>query len=327
MRPALAAVADRQGGPFTRRDAVAAGYSDREIKTLTGRRGGWATLRRGVYVDRAGVALEDPGVRYEMAIRAVGLVSLPGGVFSHGSAAELSGLAMRPRWRDWVDLTRPDVHGGRSESGTRHHRAFLLPEDILEQPAQPQPLRWTGPARTAVDIARCSGFEDGVVAADSALRSGCGRSALEAVVARMRCWPGIAAARAAVDFADGGAQNPAESLLRILVGELGIGPIQTQYLVSEGGRDAWVDVRVRRHLFEFDGRVKYRLRGEGGVADRPLDEVVWEEKIREDFLRRAHGGYGLSRVVWEDLLGERRRRTKLRLRREYEQTCRRFGTE
>ena len=40
-------------------------------------------------------------------------------------------------------------------------------------------------------------------------------------------------------------------------------------------------MRIGCHVFEFDGRVKYRRTEDGGVADRPPDEVVWEEKKRE----------------------------------------------
>lgn len=87
-----------------------------------------------------------------------------------------------------------------------------------------------------------------------------------------------------------------------MVIELDVGVPETQYVVREGSRWAAADVRVGRHLFEFDGRVKYLGRDRGGVADRPVEDVLWDEKLREDWLRRADGGYDVSRVVWSDLL-------------------------
>ncbi|CAN5424277.1 hypothetical protein BH10ACT10_BH10ACT10_10240 [soil metagenome] len=134
-------------------------------------------------------------------------------------------------------------------------------------------------------------------------------------------------ARAALRVADGGAQNVGESLLRLMVLELDVGVPETQYVVREGSRWAAVDVRVGRHLFEFDGRVKYLDREQGGVADRPVTQVLWEEKQREDWLRRAQGGHGMSRVVWSEMFGTERGRTVRRLAREYAQTRSRFGRE
>ena len=43
--------------------------------------------------------------------------------------------------------------------------------------------------------------------------------------------------------------------MRVMLGELGLGKIETQYLVTDGYRTAYADARIGRHLFEFDGRV------------------------------------------------------------------------
>jgi hypothetical protein len=70
------------------------------------------------------------------------------------------------------------------------------------------------------------------------------------------------------------------------------------------------DFAWRRHrlLGEFDGRVKYgRLLRPGQTPG----EVVWEEKLREDALRRTTG-FGMERLVWADL--DRPRSTADRLR-------------
>ena len=77
--------------------------------------------------------------------------------------------------------------------------------------------------------------------------------------------------------------------------------------------------------FEFDGAKKYLRQERGGLAVVDPDQVVWQEKQREDWLR----GYrlGMSRLVWADYWGARRELAKERLRREYEATCAAYGTD
>jgi hypothetical protein len=323
VRPELRARASANGGVFTRRDAVACGYTERELKTLTGHRGAWVVVRRGCYTERT--LWEDLNLdgRYLLGVRAASLMLRSGAVMSHCSAAAALGMPLRPRWRDLVHVTRPGVHGSRTENGVKHHLGLLGEDDLLVVDG----LHVTGPARAAVDIGREHGFEDGVVAADAALRLGAERGELEQALEVMRCWPRVTAARAAVEVADGGAQTIGESLLRLMVIELQIGAPETQFVIVEAGRRAEVDLRVGRHLFEFDGRVKYLGRERGGVADEPPEEVVWREKRREDWVRSAGGGYGMSRVVWQEMFGDQRRRTMRRLRAEFLETSRRFGDE
>lgn len=323
LRPALRAVADRNCGVFTRRDAVAAGYTERELKTLTGRTGQWVALRRGVYAERSLVESCGDDGRYLLEVRAAALsMGRERPVMSHASAAVVLEMPIRAYWRALTHTTRPDVRGGRTENGTKHHKGTLPDQDVHLRNG----LWITGLARTAVDIGREFGFEDGVIAGDAALRMGATRLDMERVLAEMTCWPGSVPARRAVEFADGGAETIGESLMRVMVAELDLPEeMETQYCVTEGSRVAYVDLRVGRHLFEFDGRIKYVEREMGGVADRLPSQVVWEEKQREDWLRRAGGGHGISRVVWNEMFGANRERTKRRLRQEYDQTVRRFG--
>ena len=325
MRPALQAVAARNAGPFTRQDALRCGYTERELKTLTGRSGrragDWVVLARGVYADRVLFESCDADGRYLLQVRARALTLRTSGVFSHASAAVLHTMPLRPRWQALVHVTRPDVHGGRSQGGVKHHRAMLGERSVIDRGG----LRFTDLARTGVDIAREHGFEDGVVALDAALRMGAGEVQLQESLEAMSSWAHVGDVRAAVEFADAGAHNPGESLMRVMLGELGLGKIETQYLVTDGYRTAYADARIGRHLFEFDGRVKYVERDLGGVAYRPPGEIVSEEKRREDWLRRTQGGHGVSRVIWSELFGAERRRTQRRIVQEVQETVRRFG--
>ena len=126
----------------------------------------------------------------------------------------------------------------------------------------------TGLARTAVDVAREYGLEDGVIACDQALARGVPRLALTTVLEQMRCWPHVTVARKAVELADPGAENLGESLARLLVVELGFGTPRTQVWVEEAGRRARLDMLLNGHAFEFDGRLKFIGRDRGGVCAR-----------------------------------------------------------
>ena len=168
--------------------------------------------------------------------------------------------------------------------------------------------------RTAVDIAREHGLEDGVVACDQVLRRGGSRVAMLGVLKQMWSWPYVTTARAAVALADPGAENMGESLARMLVIELGYGEPLTQVWIEDGGRRARVDLLLEGHVFEFDGRQKYLGVAHGGFTD-DVGDVVWQEKQREDWLRSL--GLGVSRIVWGDLFGTSRRAARQRLSREY----------
>lgn len=306
---------------ITRRDAAACGYTERELKTLTGHNGDWVVVRRGCYAERPLWDSLDEDGRYLLGVWAVHLTAARDPVVSHCSAAAALGMPLRPRWRALAHVTRPDVRGSRTENGVKHHLGSFLPDDLVDVSG----LRVTSLARTALDIAREHGFEDGVVAADAALRMGAAREELARGLELMTHWPGVTAARAAVQVADGGAENVAETLLRLMVIELGMGVPETQFEVVAEGRRARTDLRLGRHLFEFDGKVKYLGRESGGVADEPPEQVVWREKQREDWLRRVDGGYGVSRVTWRELFEPQRRATLRRLRSEVDDTVRRFG--
>ena len=122
----------------------------------------------------------------------------------------------------------------------------------------------------------------------------------------MTRWPYVRQARAALAFSDPRAESPGESLARILISELGIGEVDLQFPLPVAGRTAFADLRVGCHVFEFDGRQKYRTAEHGGLATRELEDVVWAEKLREIEIREL--GLGVSRIVWADLWGERRQR-------------------
>jgi hypothetical protein len=141
----------------------------------------------------------------------------------------------------------------------------------------------------------------------------------------MAFWPEVTVVRAAIQRSDPGAESVGETLGRLLLEEIGIGPVETQFELRDHSRWARCDMRVGRHLVEFDGKSKFQRRDRGGLAVIDPDEVVWREKQREDWLR----GYrlGMSRLVWADYWGRRRQVAKDRIAREYAATCAAYGTD
>ena len=290
--------------------ALEAGYTERQLKTALQPGGTWVVVRRGVYADRAQWdAADEPG-RHLLRVVAATLVMRGPHVLSHTSAAVVHGLDCRPFWRELVHVSHPGVLGGRTEGGVKHHPADVPEHQIVRVAG----LSVTSLERTAVDVAREHGLEDGVVACDQVLRRGGSRVAMLGVLRQMWSWPYVTTARAAVALADPGAENMGESLARMLVIEMGYGEPQTQVWIEDAGRRARVDMLLDGHVFEFDGRQKYLGVAHGGFTDA-VGDVVWQEKQREDWLRSR--GLGVSRIVWSDLFGTARRAALLRLSREY----------
>ncbi|GEP36670.1 hypothetical protein NPS01_03330 [Nocardioides psychrotolerans] len=218
-------------------------------------------------------------------------------------------------------VTRPGLVGSHVRHDVKHH---LAPYDASQLVVVHD--RWVlDAARTAADVAREHPLAHGVVAFDSALRLGVTRGALEAAVEpHMRCWPHVKRVRVALDLAAVGADNPGETLARLLVSELGFGRPEAQFGLTDGLRTVFCDLRIGRHVFEFDGRLKYHRVEDGGVALVSADDVVWREKQRQDFI--CGFKLGMSRIVWDDLWGTRREQALVRMRREVTDTVARFGS-
>lgn len=320
MTPDLAALRGRQHGLVLRRQAFATGLSGPEIDRLR-RSGEWVAVRPGVYAAASLWESLDPYVgRPRLRALAASLAMQRPHVLSHDSAALLLGLPVLLGDPETVHLTRPRVLGGRTTTGVTHHKATFEARQVVMIDG----VHVLDAARTAVDIARHLGERHGLVACDSALRAGTTRAELAQAVAPMRCWPGVTTARRCVQLADGRSDSVGESLLRLMVLGLGIGRVDLQVGLRDRGREAWADLGVGRHLFEFDGLIKYRAVDLGGVAVRSAEQVWWQEKRRHDWLTGFR--LGISRVTWSDLMPERWRSTELRLRREHAASRAAYGT-
>lgn len=318
----LSAIAARQGGLFTRAQASDAGIRGPAVRQAIRAGGPWASIRRGVYIDRE---LWDSLDRWRgqplaRAWAAHLSVDVPH-VLSHDSAAYAWGLPVVFARQELIHLTRYGVQGSRTEHGIKHH--------LTRRPVEVHDLNGlpvTGPAKTAMDLAREHGWRSGACAADAAMRMGAVADDFHDTNERMWSWPGIRECRRAAEVADPGAETPGETLVRLMVLDLGLGiPPITQFPVRTRAGVAFCDILVGCHVFEFDGRVKYDDNSNPESLSSSAAQVLWDEKVRERDV--ISNGLGVSRLFWTDCLPRNRLATMEQMRTDYAATLRRFGTE
>lgn len=310
----------RQHGLVLRRQVLAAGMTVQQLAALV-RTGEWVVVRRGAYTTRAHWESLDPYIgRPRLQVWAATLTMKLPHFVSHDSAAYLHGLPILEAVPRLVHVTRAGALGGRTRHGVKHHKAPVGAEQIVfvdEHPVLDIP-------RTVADIGREHGLRHAIVAANSALRSGESIRALRAAVEPMRNWPYVTVPRLALEWADVRCENPGEDLTMLMLKQLGVGLVEPQFGLQDRGRVAWIDFRIGRHLVEFDGRHKYQRAEDGGFADRPSEDVVWEEKKRQDWV--CGFKLGMSRVVWGDVQPDTWAATQEWLLRDILDTNTRFGT-
>jgi hypothetical protein len=306
VHPLLQHAAERQRGIFTAGDARRAGYAHSEIRQLCAS-GHWQRLRRGIYIAADDLArAQDEGQRYQLECLAA-LFALDGATaaLSHRSAARLWGFPQRRRPDDVIRLTDP-VHG-RNGRGFHVTRAPLSPSEVSVR----GPFRLTTPARALIDVAREEPLEDAVVAIDAGLLLGrVTEEQLRDAARRARTWRGGPRAERALSLTDGRAESPLESRGRLRIVGAGLPTPELQVEIRVRGRmvavvDAWFEEAAV--AVEFDGRVKYT----NAWRDRSPEQVLWEEKRREDALRALD--IRVARIADADL-GDRWRAVEGRLR-------------
>src|SRR4051812_25467198 len=282
-------------GFLARSDLLAAGLDDRFIRRQIQRRA-WTRIRNGAYLPTATWEALDAEERHRRLARAV--------MHAHGDAVALSkvsGLLVRGGCDIWgidlsrVHVTRRDGRSGSLERDVVHHQGVVADSDVEMVNGLPV----LSELRCVAETIALTRVETGLVIADSALRTGrVNREGLEGLAASMARWRGSRTLDLVLRLADGRAQSVGESRSRFAFWSQGLPQPEVQFEVRDtdgtliGFTDlAWPEHRV---LFEFDGRVKYgRLLKPGQLPG----DVLFEEKRREDALRRATG-FSVERAVW-----------------------------
>jgi hypothetical protein len=219
----------------------------------------------------------------------------PGATVSHLSAAVMHGLPLLGPPPQRVSVIRPGGGHGRVSPTLHLHRCDLAASDVVELDGVPV----TSMARTAVDVARTSSFDQATVVADAALRFGVHRLELQRCAEAFCGRRGVARARRVIAFANAESGSAGESVSRVRMHQAGLPAPVLQWQINDSdGRQlftdfAWPDLRT---VGEFDGKIKYgRLLRPGQSAD----DVVMAEKQRENRIRRH--GWWLVRWGWAEL--------------------------
>lgn len=292
------------------------GLTPRRLRTALAS-GAAVKVRPGIYVSGKAWAAAKPDERVVVRARALAVVSSAQPVFSHETAAAIHGLPLYRAHRDLVHTIAPTGRPG-ALKGTIRHRGELADEEVVEVDG----LLCTTLERTTADVARTATFEQAVTVADAALRRVCvdgpgtydedwaaefRRTALE--ISR-RSAHGQTRARRVLEFADGRAQLPGESISRIRLRSLGFRTVILQVPVpGPHGKMYYVDFGLEdvSAFGEFDGSIKYV---DGRLVDgRTSSQVLDDEKHREDWIRgttqRRYGRWGWPHVDDASTLGAR----------------------
>lgn len=285
----LADIAHSQSGLFTTAQARSLGISP----VTLARHVSSGRLRhpmRGVYCF-ADAADPDPvGWHRQLCVGALllyddAVLCSVSAIVAHGLPVHACNLA-RPYLRRSVDRGR-----GAKGVGVRRQAAHAIPT----------PSGMAVPIPTAlVEVAIDAGVISAVVAADAALHTGqVTADELADRIEEMGNWPGAGKARSMGRFADASSESVAESITRVLLALRKI-DLQPQVVIRDerSGFVARVDFLVAgtKVVLEVDGKLKYA--GADGA------QVLWDEKRREDSLRRL--GYVVVRIYWSDLEQPRR---------------------
>ncbi|HUB37623.1 MAG TPA: DUF559 domain-containing protein [Streptosporangiaceae bacterium] len=215
----------------------------------------------------------------------------PAAAASHETAALLHGLSLLGPPPAELTVTRPPGAGSRSgRPGVRIHSAALPAEHVGGRLGVPV----TTVPRTVIDLARVLDFREGVVVADSALQQKLtSKKELMAVIAACPRWRGVRTAAQVVEFADGRAESPLESLARAVFADGGLPPPELQVEIRDSEFIGRVDFLWRefRTIVEVDGARKY--------DDRTL---AMRQLRRDKRLREA--GYEVVHFDWKEINGD-----------------------
>ncbi|MFT4157238.1 MAG: type IV toxin-antitoxin system AbiEi family antitoxin domain-containing protein [Microbacterium sp.] len=306
---------------MSRSELIASGITDRELAARL-RAGSIRRVRRGWYVRS-----EDWNAQWGEGRHLIEVVAAhqnsepPGPLFVGVSAAVLHGL---PIYRH-VPI-RPHAlieHRGHTSGrvGIHWHDLAFDDADITAIDG----IRCSSLTRTVLDVASSLHLEGAVTTTDAALRRCAvidGRTQDEELAGVWRddllrradavSTRGIRQARRVIEFADGRAESPGESVSRVQLDRIGFRQFDLQMpVVGPDGRTFWMDFAFRRSrcFGEFDGKSKYT--DPEFARGRTSTEVLFDEKDREDSVRGVTGWrvgrWGAEHIKTPDALAARLR--------------------
>lgn len=249
---------------------------------------------------------------------------------SHQSAVLAWGLPTQHASLERVHL----IHGSRGRTARRFETFTIHTCELSDVIVTHDGRRVVIAPLAAIGQAMTVGALQGAAAIDAAIvKKLTTKRELEELLERMRHTPRIGLARRAVSLADGLAESPGETRLRLLLVELGITFIAQHWIrIGTGSIHYRVDFYLPELgvILEYDGKVKYtqagpRVNANAGQKAQGGKDALVQEKVREDDLRLE--GFGVGRVTVADLNGKRLESIIAAARRQVQPTALRRAAE
>ncbi len=296
MQPAeqyVTDLAEKQGGVISATQALAAGMTRRGISRRCGTRA-WRALAAGTYlVGASAYPLTWAEMPFETRLSAAQLVHGPNAFAVLDTAARVHRLEGLPFGDGTIHLARAPGQERHQQPGVRLHTWRTDPSDLTVADGVPA----TTVVRTLADLILTSGRFVAVSLLDSALNLRHLKPAeLEQVEARLVGMRGALNARKYLAAANGLAQSPLETRVRLIATDAGLAPHHLQYPVRSPhgvilgyGDLAWERPGRRVLIAEADGREPH---------ERP--EALFQDRFRaNDFT--GTGRVDMVRFTWDDL--------------------------
>lgn len=254
--------------PFTLREAQALGVDRVVIRNLL-ERGALRRVVRGVFVS-SGVA-----DTIESRASALALVVPESAVVTDRTAAWLHGVHILPRSAPTIDppISMYQREGTRvRRSGVDGGRRQMVDRDVITIGS----VQVTSPLRTALDLGRLLWRFDALAALDGFIRVGVPKDELLLEADRFKGFRGVVQLRDLAPLADGRAESPGESALRLHWYDAGLPPPELQWWVhSDDGVPIYrLDLALPDVLFcaEYDG---IEFHSDPEAVKRDLSRRVW----------------------------------------------------
>ncbi len=295
----LTDLAATQHGVITAAQALALGMTRRGISWRC-EAGEWRAIAAGTYL--IGATCHPPSwaeLSFETRLHAARLFHGPDALAVLDTAARVYGLEGLPYGDGTIHLALAPGRERHQQPGVRLHTWKLDPGDATVADGVPV----TSIVRTLADLVRTSGRAVAVSLLDSALnQKRLDVAELDEVERRLIGRRGALAARKHLAVANGLAQSPLETRLRLIATDAGLAPHHLQFPVLDRygvilgyGDMAWIRPGRRVLIVEADGRGPHespqalfrdRLRANDFVTTDEVDMIrfTWEDTRRAGYV-------------------------------------------
>ncbi|WP_159025007.1 type IV toxin-antitoxin system AbiEi family antitoxin domain-containing protein [Streptomyces sp. CB01373] len=279
------ATASRQDWVVTAPQLRSADVDRNTVRRMV-RSGRWVPLTRGSYW----VGRDDRGPSLRSRVQGVLLTCGPQVAAAGPTAARLLGMQGLPREDGVVHLAAPPGHEIRSRPGIRVHRSALPPSARMTLRGIPVTI----PVRTCADLLLQLPRTEAVSVLDSALHQGLlSEPDLLTIPPLLSGRPHAPRAREWLRLADGGAESPLETRVRLICLDGGLPPPVLQWRIRdpEQGRSYRIDLGWPAHLVGIEA---------DGEAPHSTPQALYQDRHRQNRLTTLLPGLTLFRFTWSD---------------------------